>query len=350
MRGGLHQVLSNFGEFLQQRPPPPPTSHSSSSSFFQPMQPQQTPFNPLCQPRPVVLKKQQLNLNVSLEELYTRAVKVVDVLRVTACSQCNSSGMEMLPCQDCKGCGYTVNKGKRMVCPSCDLQGSVPHECTVCAGMKSVLQPDKLNVELDSGMDLSRPLCYKHTFLKPVTGATTMETGGGNSSTTFAFDASSTSMNETTLEIFVREQDHDKFERKGAHLYVTQSLSLEDALCGVTFALQHLDGEEYLIETKDIVRDGEVRHLDGLGFFHEPPHENMNGLSQERARGDLHVRLRINYPNEPLSEEARALIRTALMKKKNPSEPDLLTTSSSSSNTTTTINHDVVVPPPPSVS
>jgi len=49
--------------------------------------------------------------------------------------------------------------------------------------------------------------------------------------------------------ILVQEQPHADFKRKGDDLYTTRSISLSDALCGISMELTHLDGWKLLIQT-----------------------------------------------------------------------------------------------------
>lgn len=51
------------------------------------------------------------------------------------------------------------------------------------------------------------------------------------------------------LVVVLRVKKHATFKRKGAHLFIKQSLSLKDALCGCSFAVKHLDGRTLHLST-----------------------------------------------------------------------------------------------------
>ena len=40
----------------------------------------------------------------------------------------------------------------------------------------------------------------------------------------------------------VQIKNHSVFKRKGPHLFIKKTITLKDALCGVEFIVEHLDG------------------------------------------------------------------------------------------------------------
>lgn len=46
-------------------------------------------------------------------------------------------------------------------------------------------------------------------------------------------------------------EKHSSFERKGADLFYKKTISLYEALTGVTFVINHLDGHKYTVTTSN---------------------------------------------------------------------------------------------------
>lgn len=115
--------------------------------------------------------------------------------------------------------------------------------------------------------------------------------------------------------VFVlKQKEHKIFTRKGAHLYMTKSVSLHDALCGTTFQLKHLDGRKLLISTKpgEILNADSIKMVEGEGM---PKEENPF------MKGFLVIQFSIRFP-ESHSLDANAL--KALQKVLPAHEPEYL--------------------------
>merc|ERR1712170_35978 len=162
-------------------------------------------------------------LKVSLEDLYNgKTVKLavnrkVIVGESSECSSCNGQGMVMemrqlgpgmiqqlqRPCDACRGQGYTAEmKNERKV----------------------------LEVHIDKGMKDGEKVVFRNMADEHPK----MEAGD--------------------INFIVQEKDHDLFKRKGADLLVMKEISLNQALCGFSWKVKHLDGRHILIKT----RPGEV--------------------------------------------------------------------------------------------
>ena len=51
------------------------------------------------------------------------------------------------------------------------------------------------------------------------------------------------------LYVRVLIKDHKTYERRGADLFITQKISLLNALTGITFELTQLDGKKFVVST-----------------------------------------------------------------------------------------------------
>jgi len=47
--------------------------------------------------------------------------------------------------------------------------------------------------------------------------------------------------------VVLKEEDHKTFSRKGHDLFVTHEVGMTEALCGMQFVLQHLDGRNLVL-------------------------------------------------------------------------------------------------------
>eukprot|EP01083_Nonionella_stella_P057420 150744_1 len=52
------------------------------------------------------------------------------------------------------------------------------------------------------------------------------------------------------INFIIQEKDHDLFKRKGADLLAVKEVSLNQALCGFSWKIKHLDGRELVIKSK----------------------------------------------------------------------------------------------------
>ena len=102
-------------------------------------------------------------------------------------------------------------------------------------------------------------------------------------------------MEPGNINFIVQEKDHALFKRKGADLLITKTLSLNEALCGFEWEIQHLDGRQIVIRSKP----GEViqpETEDGKPYVKVVPSEGMPSLGNPFVKGDLYVLFRVVFP------------------------------------------------------
>jgi len=86
------------------------------------------------------------------------------------------------------------------------------------------------------------------------------------------------------------EQPHKRFKRKGADLLFEKTITLIDALTGVDFCINHLDGTQLRIKNKpgEVIKPDELKTLEGKGLpFHKRSWEN----------GNLYVKFTVTFPD-----------------------------------------------------
>lgn len=95
------------------------------------------------------------------------------------------------------------------------------------------------------------------------------------------------------IKIFVKVDNHDKFERKGLDLIYIHRISLKEALCGFSFDLKHLNGRSYTINNKS-------------GNIIPPNYDKVianMGLNRENHQGSLIVHFQVEFPEKLTSEQ-----------------------------------------------
>ena len=207
-------------------------------------------------------------LKVSLEDLYNgKTVKLAVNRKViqgtpSECSKCRGQGavtelrqigpgmmtQMQRPCDDCKGQGMSCKyKSERKV----------------------------LEVHVEKGMSHNQKITFK-----------------GMSDETPKAEAGD-------INFIIQEKDHDLFKRKGNDLLATKTVSLNQALCGFTWKITHLDGRDLVIKSKpgEVIKP-EMNTKEGLPFVKMLPEEGMPSKGNPFVRGNLYVMFRVEFPND----------------------------------------------------
>lgn len=107
-------------------------------------------------------------------------------------------------------------------------------------------------------------------------------------------------------------KEHSLFTREGADLLIRKELSLNQALCGFSFKITHLDGREILIKSKpgEIIKP-EAGSATGklMPYVKSIPGEGMPSLGNPFVKGNLYIIFRVTFPNdnEFTSEQIKVL-------------------------------------------
>jgi DnaJ family protein A protein 2 len=219
-------------------------------------------------------------LKVSLQELYTGAVKKLQVTKKVLCDGCRGTGSkskETTRCSTCNGQGIQVRvqqvgpgmiQQMQIVCPACAGQGHVVAEkdrCTTCAGEKVVKQKQALEVSLQPGMRHGQNLVFAGE----------------------ADQVPNTAPGD--LVVVLQQKPHPTFTRDQDHLTMSHTVTLLEALQGFTFPLTHLDGRPLRIHSPSgtVLQPGTVHKISG---------EGMPTLKNPTLKGDLYVNYHILFP------------------------------------------------------
>ncbi|GJQ70079.1 hypothetical protein Trydic_g22555 [Trypoxylus dichotomus] len=163
-------------------------------------------------------------LKVSLEDMYNGKTAKLQLSKNVICSACGGKGGKLGP-------GMTQQLQSR--CPDCQGEGETINEkdrCTTCHG-EGDQQPD-------------------------------IEPGD--------------------VVIILQQKPHEKFQRSGDDLYFSHTITLSEALCGLTFIIRHLDGRDILVRNPpgQVIKPGDVKAVVGEGMpLFKNPFEKGNLIS-----------------------------------------------------------------------
>ena len=116
------------------------------------------------------------------------------------------------------------------------------------------------------------------------------------------------------INFIVQEKEHAVFKRKGADLLVSKTLSLNEALCGFEWKIEHLDGRDLIVRSKP----GEVimaETKDRRPFVKIIANEGMPSHGNPFVKGNLYVLFQVEFPSDgDLDEKAVAVLKKLLPK------------------------------------
>ncbi|KAG0302560.1 DnaJ- protein scj1 [Dissophora globulifera] len=234
----------------------------------------------------------RVELEVTLEELYSGKSIEFEVSKQIVCPHCSGSGAkssdDVVTCTGCQGQGVKIVKHMlapgmfqqfRQTCDQCGGKGKMIKEhCPVCHGSKVQRGSEQLTVVLDPGLaDGSEIVFDREGDEDPdvVPGDVIFE---------------------------VRTRPHSTFERRQDALYTYVTITLEQALLGFDLEITHLDGKSVkLTRGENVTPFGFVQTLKGQGM----PVKDSRG-----DFGDMFVEYKIEFP-ETLSKDQRSLFATA---------------------------------------
>eukprot|EP00301_Raphidiophrys_heterophryoidea_P025929 c8818_g1_i1.p1 GENE.c8818_g1_i1~~c8818_g1_i1.p1 ORF type:complete len:414 (+),score=113.29 c8818_g1_i1:112-1353(+) len=231
-------------------------------------------------------------VRVSLEDLYNGRTIKLALTKDLTCRTCNGKGSSdpnaQVTCRSCNGQGAKIEMRRigpgmvqqvQVVCPECRGSGDgiPPHQrCTACSGKKVSEKKKVLEVYVDKGMKNKQ----KITFRGESDQAPDTEPGD--------------------LVIVLQQTEHPVFKRDGSHLYMEQSVSLKEALCGFQIKVKHFGGRLITVRSEPgeaVITPGLVKKLE---------HEGMPVYRRPYVKGHLYIKFNVAFP--PLSTLSPAVI------------------------------------------
>jgi DnaJ family protein A protein 2 len=183
-----------------------------------------------------------------------------------------------------------IIQGEAKMCESCDGQGAVMELRQIALGM--VQQVQRKCPNCTEGYVCKRKKERKVLEVHVEKG---MKNGEKISFSGMADEKPN--MEPGDINFIIQEKEHELFKRKGADLLITKTLSLNEALCGFEWSVDHLDKREIVIKS----RAGEVikpETLQGQPFVKIVSGEGMPSKGNPFAKGDLYVLFRVEFPSD----------------------------------------------------
>lgn len=234
-------------------------------------------------------------MKLTLEEIYKGKQTKISVNRERICSKCNGKGGKdgaVQKCGTCKGQGMVTKMrmlGPGMYqqtqgpCDDCRGQGEVINEkdkCKTCNG-KKVIKEKKI---LDASIDKGAPNNQQYTFHGEADEYPGVEAGD--------------------VVLVVQEQPHKKFKRKGADLLMEKEITLLEALAGVDFVFEHLDGTKIRVKNTpgEVIKPDDIKTVEEKGMpFHKSSYKY----------GNLFIIFKVTFP-ETLKPKSITSVQAAL--------------------------------------
>lgn len=238
-------------------------------------------------------------IKVPLEDLYKGKVQKLQLTKNMLCSECGGRGAKrpdaVKKCDTCKGRGIRIVVAQigpgflqqsQQQCPDCQGAGEIikpKDRCPNCRGSKTVAERKVLDVRIEPGMSNGEKIVF------PGEGDQAPEMEAGD------------------VVIFLEEKRHPVFrrgERDEADLFMRQTLTLSEALCGFVVEVTTLDGRKLHIRSRpgEIIRPGDVRGIFG---------EGMPRKGSAFDKGRLFVQFDVSFPKpgEVTEEQKEAICR-----------------------------------------
>jgi len=234
-------------------------------------------------------------IKVSLADIYNNKKIKINLNKIIKCSLCKGSGGKydhsIKKCGLCKGVGRYMKltqiapgmlQQTHQICDKCNGTGKIIKEvCIKCQGKRVEKLTKNIEVTIGNGIDNNdRITIYGEANDNP--------------------DCSTTG----DLILIIQQQDDAVFTRDKSNLFMKQGILLSEALSGVKFIIEHMDGRKIFIEHNGIITPGMKKKIEGEGL-----------TNKEGCRGDLIIEFVINFPSV-LSAERKKYLKKLLPRNK----------------------------------
>jgi len=221
------------------------------------------------------------NIEVTLDDLYIGAKKTVIIDTKHKCNSCLGNGYMENGKELCPGCNgtkmivQTIQMGpmiqqSRRPCQMCNQQGFTikqGYECNTCKSTGTIIQKNKYNLNIKKGNVDGKDIQLK---------------GKGDYIKELGIQGD--------LTIKLQEVLHKRFKRKNNDLFIEVLIPLEEALCGTTLKLEHLNNKYIYLNIDKIIKPDYIMKIDKKGM----PLLTDNGI----IYGDLLVLFKIIFPTK----------------------------------------------------
>jgi len=227
----------------------------------------------------------EVELEVTLKDLYLGRVMEVAYRKQTLCQKCRGTGAkkasDVATCGGCKGSGMKIRvqqlgpgfvQQTQTVCDECGGKGKkVTSTCPHCGGKKIEVGEDTILISIEKGMKDGEKLVFSQQ----------------------ADEAPDTTPGDLVFRLATIP--HKRFTRKGNDLHLSLTVSLLEALVGFNKKIKHLDGHTFDVIRDEVTKPGQIITIKEEGM----PQHNLASQT-----GDLHIEVTVKFPTS-LTEEQK---------------------------------------------
>ena len=221
----------------------------------------------------------RVNIQMSLEEIFTGVHKTIKYRRNKKCGTCNGTGGDSETCGGCNGQG-AVNQIQQtpmgrfqttVTCPKCGGSGQfITKPCGGCASNGVMLSEEQLSFDIPKGI---------------MDGESLRVSGKGNSI-----------KNGVDGELFINivQKAHDKFRRSGLDIHQRVTLPYKYLVLGSPIEVDTIDGK-IKMNVKGGTQVGSMLRVPQKGFI------------RDHQKGDMIVEVWLDIPKEVTEEEKKVI-------------------------------------------
>ncbi len=226
----------------------------------------------------------ETEVNITFKESIFGVVKKINLNKQSTCDVClgtgAKTGTELKTCKDCDGKGQTTEIKRSILgsfkqvtnCKTCLGSGKIPeHKCSTCNGHGVFKKQSDVEIKIPEGINNGEMLRV-YGYGESVKGGATGD-----------------------LYVRVKVESHHLFKRDEANLIMNLSIKLTDALLGMNYNLETLDGNKIEVKIPSGINHGELLRVKG------------RGVPTNRGRGDIIIKIQVKMPNK-LSKNEKELV------------------------------------------
>ena len=206
-----------------------------------------------------------------------------------------------------------------------------PTECTACKGQGSIMEVRQVGPGMVTQIQRTCDQCKgqgqkcQYKSERKVLEVHVEKGMGNNERITFkGMSDEVPKMEPGDINFIIQEKEHELFKRKAADLLAVKEVSLNQALCGFTWKIKHLDGRVLVIKSRpgEIIKP-EMNTKEALPFVKVLKEEGMPSRGNPFVKGDLYVMFRVSFPDDnELPEDVLQQLRKLLPQPDEPEEYD----------------------------
>lgn len=227
----------------------------------------------------------RISVKLTLEEIADGVEKTLKVKKYKSCDTCEGTGAKdhsFENCSNCNGTGEVRNVTRSILgqfvnisaCPVCEGEGRIiKDKCPACSGEGRMRSESTIKVKIPAGVSEGNYI--------PLSGQGNAGVRGGRAG---------------DLMVFIEEQKHDHFHRRGDDIIYELNVSIADAVLGTSLQVPTLNGE-YKLKIEAGTQPATVIKLKDRGIRH------LN----EFGRGDQLVYVNVFMPSKVSSKEKEML-------------------------------------------